>query len=52
MLLLSSADFLKKILSEILIRVSNGLDSGWVQTVCKGYQRMLKVVASKDRVSI
>ena len=43
MLLLSSADFLKKILSGILIRVSESLDSDWVQTVCKGYHTLVNV---------
>ena len=60
MLLLSSADFFSKIFFfqknsfRNNIRVSNGLDSdqdrlsfGLHQTICKGYQQMTEVTASK-----
>ena len=59
MLSLSSADFFKKKSFRNTIRVSNGLDTDHdrrsvgpdlVPTVCKDYQQMTKVAASKDRV--
>ena len=62
MLLLQSADFSKLTFSINSlkhyenIRVSTCLDPDkdliWVQTVCKGYQQMTKVAASKERVKI
>ena len=36
------------------IKVSNGLDTDliWVQTVCQGYQQMIKAAASKERINV
>ena len=61
MLLLSSADFFTKLpfsknSFRNRIRFSNSLDPDkdliLVQTVCKVYQQMTKVAASKERVKI
>ena len=62
-LLLSSADFFSKLTSSNIISRTlwefqtawtNTILSVliWVQTVCKGYQQMIKVAASKERVKI
>ena len=62
--LLTSADFFKKNLQNILsgtlsecqtvwIQIRTDILSVliWVQTLCKGYQQMINVTASKERVN-